>query len=218
MAASADIPSDTPTLQQREAVEARLAAANQSDDTQAALFVLEQSKASYDAVVASNTVLEAKASSLLTMIAGAAGLFSLFGHFKDGVAQASSSLFLWLAIGAAVAALVSCLYILRTKVRPFPSAAAYVLPKTEWDDNSRFQIALELAESYNSDIIFSAEIGAMKGRRITRRRFSSRWRRSRCLSHFAIPPFQTSPKFGVACRFAADLRPNTFSVSCMERP
>jgi hypothetical protein len=43
---------------------------------------------------------------------------------------------------------------LRTKVRPFPSAAAYVLPRTVWDDSSRFYIALELAESYNADIVF----------------------------------------------------------------
>jgi hypothetical protein len=215
-ASSADIPVETPTLEQREAVEARLAAVDQSDDTQAALFVLEQSKASYDAVVASNITLEAKASSLLTMIAGAAGLLSLFGRFKDGVAQASS-LFLWVAIGAAVVALLSCLYILRTKVRPFPSVAAYVLPRIVWDDNSCFQIALELAESYNGDIIFLRRDRRYEGAAYYTAQIFVALAALALLAHFAIPPLSTSPKSLITCRVAAEPQPMIFSLSCMEK-
>jgi hypothetical protein len=154
IANGAEIPRETPSTEERVKLAKDLEALEASDEIEGALFILEESKASYQALTAANATIEGKASSLLTTIAGAAGLLSLFGRFKDGSPQAGVSGFLWLAIAAAAVAIVCCLYITRSKIRPFPSVAAYVLSSTVWDSDSRFHIALQLAESYNRDIIF----------------------------------------------------------------
>jgi hypothetical protein len=216
VAKSAPISADTPSVADREAVEKQLDAKMASDETQAALFVLEQSKASYDAVVTANGAIETKASSLLTTIAGAAGLLSLFGRFKDGSAQSGASPFLWLAILAAALTVLCCLYILRTKVRPFPSAAAYVRARTVWTDNSRFNIALELAEGYNANIIAIWRDRRYEGPAYYAAQIFVALAALALLTHFAIPSAPPATERTLNCKFVIVEKTKPSSLSCVE--
>jgi hypothetical protein len=216
IARSADIPAETPSTKDRVALEKRLEEKGASEEMEGALFILEQSKASYDAVTTANSTIEAKASTLLTTIAGAAGLLSLFGNFKDGSPQPGESAFLWLAIlGAAVAA-ICCLYVVRTKVRPFPSAAAYVLSSTVWNSDSRFQIALELAESYNADIIAIRRDRRFEGPAYYAAQIFISLAALGLLAHFAVRQPPRLPEHTLACRVVVPTKSNTSTLFCTE--
>jgi hypothetical protein len=212
----ADIPVETPGTEERVAFGKRLEENGASEEMEGALFVLEHSKASYDAVTSANSTFEAKASSLLTTIAGAAGLLSLFGRFKDGSPQSGASPFLWLAIVAAAVTVVCCLYILRTKVRPFPSSAAYVLSSTVWNSDSRFQIALELAESYNTDIITIRRDRRFEGPAYYAAQIFVALAAIALLAHFAMPATLPALDHTLACRVATTPKSNNSTLFCTE--
>jgi len=216
VARSADIANSTPSVEERDKVEKDLDTRDASNDVEGALFILEQSKASYDAVVTTNNAIETKASSLLTMIAGAAGLLSLFGGFKEGAAQPAVSPFLWLAILAAVFSVLCCLYLLRTKNRPFPSAAVYVNTRTVWDNNSRFYISLELAEAYNSDIVFLRRDRRFEAPAYFAAQVFIGLAALALLTHFALPSKGKIVERTLDCKSISLPNSNASTISCVE--
>lgn len=119
------------------------------DEPDTALFLLEESRREYDGWLESNSRIEAKATWLTGFLAGGAGLLTVFGSGHSDKADIQPGPLLYLAIAAAFCALMSCLYIVRPKLRLHPSASAYVSPATAYASKARFHLALSLAEEYN---------------------------------------------------------------------
>jgi hypothetical protein len=154
------LPSATPDAPAREAAATELwktYPAFPDDEPDTALFLLEESRRDYDGWVDSNARIEAKATWLTGFIAGGAGLLTIFGSAQGDKAQLQPGPFLYLAIVAAVASLLSCLYIVRPKVRSHPSVSAYISPPTAFVSKARFHLALSLAEQYNRSSVELAQ-------------------------------------------------------------
>ncbi len=145
-------PTSTPSEDEREAAARKLWSVYPDfpdDEPDTALFLLEESRRHYDSWVESNARIEAKATWLTGFLAGGAGLLTVFGSTQGDKTHVTPGPFLFLAIVAAFGALLSCVYIVRPKLRSHPSASAYVSPLAAFSSKSRFHIALSLAEEYN---------------------------------------------------------------------
>lgn len=146
------LPTSTPTEAERDEAAKELWALYPDfpdDEPDTALFLLEESRRDYDGWVESNARIEAKATWLTGFLAGGAALLTVFGSAQGDKAHIQPGPFLYLAIVAAFGALLSSLYIVRTKLRSHPSASAYVSPLTAYASKSRFHLALSLAEESN---------------------------------------------------------------------
>jgi hypothetical protein len=146
------LPLSTPDAKTREAAAKALWQAYPAfpdDEPDTALFLLEESRREYDGWVESNARIEGKATWLTGFIAGGAGLLTVFGSGQGENGQLQPGPFLYLAIAGAIGAVVSCLYVVRPKLRPHPSASAYVAPAVAFASKARFHLALSLAEEYN---------------------------------------------------------------------
>ena len=157
------LPDSTPDAATREAAARTLWEAYPAfpdDEPDTALFLLEESRHDYEGWVDSNARIEAKATWLTGFIAGGAGLLTVFGSAQGDKAEIQPGPFLYLAIVAAFGSLLSCLYIVRPKLRSHPSVSAYVSPATAYVSKARFHLALSLAEEYNR-----ASVGLAKSRR-----------------------------------------------------
>jgi hypothetical protein len=146
------LPSSTPTEAEREKAITELWSVYPDfpeDDPDTALFLLEESRRDYDGWVEGNARIEAKATWLTGFLAGGAGLLTVFAGSQGDKAHVESGPFLFLAIIAAFGALLCCLFIVRPKLRSYPSASAYISPLAAYASKSRFHIALSLAEAYN---------------------------------------------------------------------
>ncbi len=76
------LPTETPAPEQRQAAATRLWTLYPSlpdDEPDTALFLLEESKRTYDGWVESNAKIEGKATRLIGFLAGGAGLLTVFG-------------------------------------------------------------------------------------------------------------------------------------------
>ena len=159
------LPDATPDADAREkAAEAlwQIYPAFPEDEPETALFLLEESKRSYDGWIESNTRIESKATSLTSILAGGAGVLSLFGsHGASGALQPGP--FLFLALSAAAASFVCCLYILRPKLRTHPGVSDYVAPAVALYPLARFHIMLSLAEGYNLAVLKIAKLRRFDG-------------------------------------------------------
>lgn len=146
------LPDTTPTAEERDAAAAALWSlypAFPDDEPDTALFLLEESRRDYEGWIESNGRIEGKATSLTGFLAGGAGLLTVFGSTQGDKAHLEPGPFLVLAVSSAFAALLCCLYLVRTKLRFHPSSSAYVSPLAAYASKSRFHIALSLAEAYN---------------------------------------------------------------------
>jgi hypothetical protein len=126
------------------------------DEPDTAIFLLEESRRDYNGWAEANDRIEAKATWLIGFLAVGAGLLTVFGGAQGDKAHIEPGPFLSLAMVAALGALVSCLYIVRPKLRLYPSISVYVSPRVAYASKSRFHLALSLAEEYNQATIASA--------------------------------------------------------------
>jgi hypothetical protein len=150
------LPTETPSPAQRESAARKLWTlypALPDEDPDTALFLLDESKRTYDGWVESNGRIEGKATRLLGLLAGGAGLLTVFGSTQGEKARLMPGPFLYLAIASAFGALIFCLYVVRPKLRPHPSVSDYVSPALAISPKSRFHIALSLAEDYGKSVL-----------------------------------------------------------------
>jgi hypothetical protein len=126
----------------------RLYPAFPDEEPETALFLLEESKRTYDGWIESNARIEAKATWLTGFLAGGAGLLTVFGGHGDHSGGPATGPFLWLAIIAAFGALLCALYVVRPKLRPHPEVSDYVSVPIALSPKARFHLALSLAEEY----------------------------------------------------------------------
>ncbi|HEV2737069.1 MAG TPA: hypothetical protein VGU66_00690 [Candidatus Elarobacter sp.] len=146
------LPTSTPTADERDAAAQKLWSLYPDfpdDEPDTALFLLEESRRDYDGWLESNSRIEGKATWLTGFLAGGAGLLTVFASTQGDKTHIQPGPFLYLTIAAAFGALISCLYIVRPKLRSHPSASAYVSPLAAYASKSRFHVALSLAEEYN---------------------------------------------------------------------
>lgn len=121
-------------------------AAGPSGSVDTALLVLDEARSGYGRAFSGAESVEAKASALLSIVAGASSAVGIFGFGKEG-----RPIVVTHPVGAAlscvVLALVLLFYILRAKQLPQPSVSAYMIPAMADRDN-RIGIALRLASTY----------------------------------------------------------------------
>lgn len=119
------------------------------EEPDTALLLLDESKYAYESWVETNARIEAKATWLTGFLAGGAGLLTVLGSIRGGNSGLPVGPFLALALLGAFGSLVSCLYVLRPKLRPHPTVNDYVAPAIAISPKARFHVALSLAEGYN---------------------------------------------------------------------
>jgi hypothetical protein len=111
-----------------------------------ATFLLDEAKTSFDRASSRSAALEAKATMLLGIVAGASGALGVFGFARDGKTIAFT-LPVFAALIFAVAAMLCLLYLLRTKLLNEPDVGPFISVATLAEDN-RPGLALFLATSY----------------------------------------------------------------------
>ncbi len=183
------LPSSTPSTEQREAAARRLwasYAALPDEEPTTAIFLLEESKKTYEGWVDSNARIEGKATWLSGFLAGGAGLLTVFGSAHGDKASLQPGPFLNVALGAAFATFLFCLYIMRPKLRFHPSVSDYINPVIALSPMSRFHVALSLAEDYNRSIVQIARLRRFDSVAWTAAQASLTLAASAILIHFAI--------------------------------
>jgi len=111
-----------------------------------AAFLLEEAKAGFERVDSGSSNIESKATSLISIVAGASSALGIFGFSKDGKAVVATPTIL-AAFTFAVIALICLLYVLRSKHYKDPAIDKYVSAGMVAEDN-RVGIALSLAKAY----------------------------------------------------------------------
>ncbi len=111
-----------------------------------AAFLLEEAKAGFERVDSGSNNIESKATSLISIVAGASSALGIFGFTKDGKAVVATPTIL-AAFAFAVIALIALLYVLRSKSYKNPGIDAYVSAGMVAEDN-RVGVALSLAKAY----------------------------------------------------------------------
>jgi hypothetical protein len=118
-------------------------------DAQSALFLLEQARSRYDRAMDAGDSLEAKASALLSIVAGATGAIGVFGLTSTGKPVVVSPLMV-AAVAAALMGLSTALYLLRPKRFDAPDASNYLSAEIISNDN-RARLAITFAARYAED-------------------------------------------------------------------
>ncbi len=130
-----------------EAVRSTTLAAGDAGSVDTAVLVLEEARTAYERAFSGSESVEAKASALLSIVAGGSSVIGVFGFGKEGHAVTVTHIVI-AAVACIIAALALLFYILRAKHLPQPSVAEYVIPAMAREDN-RIGIALRLAVTYN---------------------------------------------------------------------
>jgi hypothetical protein len=114
-----------------------------------AIFLLDEAKRHYAALVDAGKAIETKATTLLGLAAGGSSAVLVFGFPKDGrVAVSTPPIFAGLIM--ALSAFIALLFVLRMKSRREPNVAAFVSVPIAADESNRARIALSLAEDFEA--------------------------------------------------------------------
>ena len=140
-------PTDADRTRAYDTVKSIIASAGTSANVDTALLLLDESKASYDRVYAGSTSVEAKATTLLSLVAGASSALGIFSYAQGGSGGLGTSLPGVAAYTSLFIALAALLYILRSKFYRHPVTDAYLFPKI-LDADNRPGIALWRAQTY----------------------------------------------------------------------
>jgi hypothetical protein len=116
-------------------------------NVETATLVLDSEKASFERTSTGSDNLEAKATTVLGIVAGASSAFGLFGIAKSGNAIVATPL-LFTAFMFILVSFVALLYMLRAKTIITPDLRVYLTPAIAREDN-RVGLALSLAARYN---------------------------------------------------------------------
>ena len=116
-------------------------------NVETATLVLDSEKSSFERTYAGSGNLEAKATTVLGIVAGASSAFGLFGIAKSGDAVVATPM-LSAAFMFILVSFVALLYMLRAKTVITPDLRVYLTPAIAREDN-RVGLALSLAARYN---------------------------------------------------------------------
>ena len=119
------------------------------DDPATAMFLLEEAKRHYDAIVAGGKAVENKATSVLTVAAGGTSALALFAAPRDGSLFAPSPL-TGAALLLTLLAFFALLYVLRVKSRREPSIQEFLSAPIADDPRNRTAVAMSLAEDFEA--------------------------------------------------------------------
>lgn len=124
-------------------------AALQNDET--ALFLLNEVKDLYDRKVDGSKSLDAKASSLLALVAGGTGAYTLLGRIEPAASVLNPLLVLSLSLF--LGTLGACLYALRVQRRSIPSVAAFNSVPVLKDPANKSRVAFILIDRWQASSI-----------------------------------------------------------------
>jgi hypothetical protein len=145
-------PRTTPSEEAREKAysDRRTSIDNQPDDPATALFLLEEAKRHYTAIVDGGKAVETKATQVLTLAAGGSSALVLFGSpSRDGHLLNLSAPIIG-ALLLTLTAFIALLYVLRVKTRSDPSVGDFLSEPMAGDPRNRATIALSLAEDFEA--------------------------------------------------------------------
>jgi hypothetical protein len=114
-----------------------------------AIFLLDEAKRHYTALVDAGKAIETKATTLLGLAAGGSSAVLVFGFPKDGKAAVSTPP-IFAGLIMALSAFIALLFVLRMKSRREPNVAAFLSAPIALDENNRARIALSLAEDFEA--------------------------------------------------------------------
>jgi hypothetical protein len=121
---------------------------NGTPSAETALLLRDEAKNHFDRVRAGGAAVEAKATTLLTVIAGSTGVLGLFGVSFDKpvtLTAATEGAFILGLVG-----IVALLYVVRPKDLPDPEGAEYISGAVTGNDN-RVRLAMTFADLYTLD-------------------------------------------------------------------
>lgn len=121
------------------------------ENEETALFLLAEVKDTYDRKIEGSKSLDAKASSLLALVAGGTGAYTLLGGIKHGTAVLDPLPALSLALF--LGTLVTCLYALRVQRRSIPSVAAFNSVPVLKDPANKARVAFILIDRWQANSI-----------------------------------------------------------------
>lgn|GEM_PF-2593352 len=137
-----------------------MARAGDAPNVNTALFILDESKASFERVYNGSDSVESKANALLSIVAGASSALGIFGLSKSGTAIIASPI-LDAALICVILALACLLYVLRSKGYEHPTTEAYISPAMIEKDH-RAGLALYIAETYHDSARELEHVTAME--------------------------------------------------------
>ncbi len=144
-------PSDADRTNVYMTVKNIIESAGATANIETALLLLTESKASYERVSTGSASVEAKATTLLSLVAGASSALGIFSYAQAAGTRATS--LAGLAASAALfIALGALLYVLRSKFYRHPITDEYLFPKI-LDADNRAGIALWLAQTYRDTAV-----------------------------------------------------------------
>lgn len=118
-----------------------------------ALFLLDEAKRRFTAVVDGGKAVEEKARQMLALVAGGSSAVALFAApGSDGKAVALSAPIV-AALFLTLIAFAVLLYVLRVKERSEPSVATFISEPMALNPNSRSVLALALAEDFEAETL-----------------------------------------------------------------
>ncbi|HEV3088716.1 MAG TPA: hypothetical protein VGX96_16010 [Candidatus Elarobacter sp.] len=121
--------------------------AGEKASVETAALMLDSEKESFERTYAGSENIEAKATTMLGVVAGASGAFGLFGVAKAGAAVVATPM-LFTAFTFVLVSFAALLYMLRAKTMIAPNLHKYLTPATVREDN-RIGLSLSLAMRYN---------------------------------------------------------------------